>query len=124
MEAKRKLKTLIGTLALTIGITTIAGATTINYGIYHYNPLTGNPNGYAYTQTSYSVTTVGARAKVRNSDGTETYSPWSYNSNTDYVRSATVTANSYSSSGVVLYGYHYVKESGYLDWNGTSSYSY
>lgn len=121
---KRKIFIGLISVSLVLAFSASALAFTVNYGLNHYNPMTGKPNGYAYTNTTTNVDKIGARAKVRNSDGTVTYSPWAYYSNEDYVRSGTVTANSYLSSGVVLYGYHHVEEAGYQTWDGTTKYSY
>lgn len=89
------------------------------------NPWYGNPYAYASTYTDYACTQISAQCTVINTDGSVTTSPNAINTSANYVQSNSVTANTFSSSGVKFTGRHECDDAHFSSsWIGYTDYTY
>lgn len=89
------------------------------------NPWYTNPYASASTYSDYACTQVCAECSVINTDGSVSTAAPQSKHDSNYVSTASVSANSFSSSGVTFMGTHECDDIHFSSsWIGSTSYTY
>lgn len=89
------------------------------------NPWNANPYASASTYSDYACAQVCAECSVINTDGSVTTAAPAAKWNSNYVSTDSVSANTFSSSGVQFTGTHECDDTHFSSsWIGSTSYTY